>query len=190
VEKSAFFYPYPTLEPVHSCLSPITVEVRAPEHGPGGLLPDSLALVIFARPNSKAAPRKAFRRRRWLRVLAAFLLFAPLAVHALEPTTPLANYARQSWVMENGLLQNTIHALAQTSDGFIWLGTEVGLAPSTATTSPFTTETRPRRCPTPTSAAFLLPKTAPSGSAPATASPAGKTAPSPPSRRKTGCRET
>ncbi len=29
--------------------------------------------------------------------------------------------------MENGLPQNTIHALAQTSDGFIWLGTEVGL---------------------------------------------------------------
>ena len=29
--------------------------------------------------------------------------------------------------MENGLPQNTIHALAQTSDGFLWLGTEVGL---------------------------------------------------------------
>ena len=29
--------------------------------------------------------------------------------------------------MENGLPQNTIHALVQTSDGFIWLGTEVGL---------------------------------------------------------------
>ena len=29
--------------------------------------------------------------------------------------------------MENGLPQNTIHALAQTADGFLWLGTEVGL---------------------------------------------------------------
>ena len=46
---------------------------------------------------------------------------------ALEPTTPLAEYGRQSWVMENGLPQNTIHALAQTLDGYIWLGTEVGL---------------------------------------------------------------
>jgi ligand-binding sensor domain-containing protein len=45
----------------------------------------------------------------------------------LQPTTPLANYNRQSWVMENGLPQNTVQALAQTRDGFIWLGTEVGL---------------------------------------------------------------
>ena len=46
---------------------------------------------------------------------------------AVEPATPLASYGRQTWVMENGLPQNTIQALAQTRDGFIWLGTEVGL---------------------------------------------------------------
>jgi ligand-binding sensor domain-containing protein len=46
---------------------------------------------------------------------------------ALEPATPLAGYARQSWVMENGLPQNTVQAMTQTRDGFIWLGTEVGL---------------------------------------------------------------
>jgi len=46
---------------------------------------------------------------------------------ALEPSTPLANYGRQAWVMENGLPQNTVQALVQTKDGFVWLGTEVGL---------------------------------------------------------------
>ena len=46
---------------------------------------------------------------------------------ALEPSTPLASYGRQAWVMENGLPQNTVQALVQTQDGFIWLGTEVGL---------------------------------------------------------------
>ena len=46
---------------------------------------------------------------------------------ALEPSTPLANYGRQTWVMENGLPQNTVQALVQTRDGFVWLGTEVGL---------------------------------------------------------------
>jgi signal transduction histidine kinase/ligand-binding sensor domain-containing protein len=46
---------------------------------------------------------------------------------ALEPSTPLASYSRQTWVMENGLPQNTVQALLQTRDGFIWLGTEVGL---------------------------------------------------------------
>ena len=54
------------------------------------------------------------------------ILLGPGAV-ALEPTTPLANYNRQGWAIENGLPQNTIQALAQTTDGFLWLGTEVGL---------------------------------------------------------------
>ncbi len=46
---------------------------------------------------------------------------------ALEPSTSLASYGRQAWGMENGLPQNTVQALVQTKDGFVWLGTEVGL---------------------------------------------------------------
>jgi signal transduction histidine kinase/ligand-binding sensor domain-containing protein len=59
--------------------------------------------------------------------LSACLAGTSLVASALEPTTPLASFARQSWLMENGLPQNTVQALVQTDDGFIWLGTEVGL---------------------------------------------------------------
>ena len=59
--------------------------------------------------------------------LLSGVLGCVLIAAALEPTTPLASLARQSWVMENGLPQNTVQALLQTSDGFVWLGTEVGL---------------------------------------------------------------
>ncbi len=63
------------------------------------------------------------------RALAAWgLLGAALGGWALEPATPLAEYARQAWGMENGLPQDTVHALAQTRDGFVWVGTEAGLA--------------------------------------------------------------
>lgn len=55
------------------------------------------------------------------------LLAFAVAALALEPTTSLSSYGRQSWGMENGLPQNTVQALAQTPDGFVWLGTEVGL---------------------------------------------------------------
>jgi signal transduction histidine kinase/ligand-binding sensor domain-containing protein len=55
----------------------------------------------------------------------ALLLDAP--ARALVPTTPLSTMNRQSWVMENGLPQNTVHAIAQTADGYLWLGTEAGL---------------------------------------------------------------
>ena len=57
----------------------------------------------------------------------AMLFGCGFSAHALEPSTPLANYGRQTWVMENGLPQNTVQTLVQTKDGFIWLGTEVGL---------------------------------------------------------------
>jgi len=66
-------------------------------------------------------------RLRCAGLLAALLLGCGLPGHALEPTTPLANYSRQAWGMENGLPQNTVQALAQTKNGFIWLGTEAGL---------------------------------------------------------------
>jgi signal transduction histidine kinase/ligand-binding sensor domain-containing protein len=59
--------------------------------------------------------------------LIVFLFACTGWAPALEPTTPLANFGRQTWVMENGLPQNTVQVLAQTRDGFIWLGTEVGL---------------------------------------------------------------
>ena len=52
--------------------------------------------------------------------LAAGLLGAitvgvcPVAAWGLVPSTPLTNYGRQGWVMENGLPQNTVQALLQT----------------------------------------------------------------------------
>ena len=70
--------------------------------------------------NSKA------KAGRWL--AGALLACGALAAVGLQPTTALAGYGRQSWVMENGLPQNTVHALAQTRDGYLWLGTEAGLA--------------------------------------------------------------
>ena len=59
--------------------------------------------------------------------VAAMMLCCALSGAALEPSTALANFGRQAWGMENGLPQNTVQALAQTRDGFVWLGTEVGL---------------------------------------------------------------
>lgn len=47
---------------------------------------------------------------------------------AVDPATPLADLSTQAWVLENGLPQNTVPALAQTPDGFVWAGTEAGLA--------------------------------------------------------------
>jgi len=36
-------------------------------------------------------------------------------------------YSQKAWTSEDGLPQNSVHALAQTSDGYLWIGTDQGL---------------------------------------------------------------
>ncbi|MGB9181726.1 MAG: two-component regulator propeller domain-containing protein, partial [Pyrinomonadaceae bacterium] len=40
----------------------------------------------------------------------------------------LSEFSRDLWLTENGLPQNTVHAITQTKDGYIWIATEEGLA--------------------------------------------------------------
>jgi signal transduction histidine kinase/ligand-binding sensor domain-containing protein len=47
---------------------------------------------------------------------------------ALDPHKSLTQYSRTVWSQEHGLPQDTIRAIAQTTDGYLWLGTDEGLA--------------------------------------------------------------
>src|SRR5207248_4385833 len=47
---------------------------------------------------------------------------------ALNPRKSLGQYSRTVWNQQHGLPQDTITAIAQTSDGYLWLGTNEGLA--------------------------------------------------------------
>src|SRR5580693_6543399 len=47
---------------------------------------------------------------------------------ALNPSKALTQYSISHWTQEQGLPQNTIGAIAQTTDGYLWLGTDEGLA--------------------------------------------------------------
>ncbi len=46
---------------------------------------------------------------------------------ALDPQKSLSQYGHRSWQTDSGLPQNTVHAIAQTRDGYLWLATEGGL---------------------------------------------------------------
>ncbi len=75
-----------------------------------------------------AADKKFLARAMEGLCLAAALLCGNAPVRALDPSTPLADLSSQAWVLENGLPQNTVQALAQSSQGYVWVGTEAGLA--------------------------------------------------------------
>ena len=60
---------------------------------------------------------------------AGFVVLACMqGAFALDADRPITQYIQTSWTSESGLPQNSVHAVAQTSDGFLWFGTEEGLA--------------------------------------------------------------
>jgi ligand-binding sensor domain-containing protein len=55
-----------------------------------------------------------------------FLLSSPQTVSALDPARSLAQYHHTAWTFKDGMPPNTF-AIAQTPDGFLWLGSTTGL---------------------------------------------------------------
>jgi signal transduction histidine kinase/ligand-binding sensor domain-containing protein len=58
--------------------------------------------------------------------LAALLCLPP--AWGLDPYKGLTQYSRTAWTQEQGLPQDTVRAIAQTADGYLWIGTDDGLA--------------------------------------------------------------
>jgi ligand-binding sensor domain-containing protein len=61
------------------------------------------------------------------RVLLCLLVFACLDAYALDPSKALTQSLLTIWQTGQGLPQNTVFAIRQTRDGYLWLGTEEGL---------------------------------------------------------------
>jgi signal transduction histidine kinase/ligand-binding sensor domain-containing protein len=47
---------------------------------------------------------------------------------ALDPTQPAGSYIRTAFTVEDGLPSNVVNAIVQTRNGFLWIGTDAGLA--------------------------------------------------------------
>ncbi|HMG01901.1 MAG TPA: two-component regulator propeller domain-containing protein, partial [Edaphobacter sp.] len=62
------------------------------------------------------------RAIRWLPVL---LLVLPSLFASAKAAS---NLGHQSWTTENGLPQNSVHAIFQSRDGYLWIATEGGIA--------------------------------------------------------------
>jgi signal transduction histidine kinase/ligand-binding sensor domain-containing protein len=74
--------------------------------------------------------RQAPNALPWLRfwaVLGLVCLLSTAAQASLDPTKAITQFIYQSWQSEQGLPENSVSAIAQTKDGYLWLGTENGL---------------------------------------------------------------
>ena len=64
--------------------------------------------------------------KRALIALSLMLVCGPTA-SALDPALDINQYAHTAWLFREGFAQGRVNAIAQTSDGYLWLGTEFGL---------------------------------------------------------------
>ena len=68
--------------------------------------------------------------RRWLLRCAIAGLAAvcfSVSASAVDPTRTVSQYLHDSWGTERGWPGGSITAIAQTSDGYLWIGTDKGL---------------------------------------------------------------
>jgi signal transduction histidine kinase len=70
--------------------------------------------------------RWASRTPGWL--LGTLLVLQPAAAHGLDPARLITQYGLDVWLTRDGLPQNSVKAIVQTRDGYLWLGTWGGLA--------------------------------------------------------------
>ena len=66
------------------------------------------------------------RRKQAVCVLGLVTLVCRCAF-ALNPALDVSEYAHTAWKVRDGFVRGTIGAIAQTPDGYLWLGTEFGL---------------------------------------------------------------
>jgi signal transduction histidine kinase/ligand-binding sensor domain-containing protein len=73
---------------------------------------------------------KKHEQRQSLGILGLLLLsilFGCPSASALDPRLDISQYAHTSWRIRDGFTKGIINSIAQTPDGYLWLGTEFGL---------------------------------------------------------------
>src|SRR4030095_14185484 len=58
--------------------------------------------------------------------VAILLAYCPSAF-GLDPSLDISQFAHTAWRVHDGFAKGFIYAIAQTPDGYLWLGTEFGL---------------------------------------------------------------
>src|SRR5580693_549140 len=69
---------------------------------------------------------RGHRQRRAV-VALGILLACCRCAFALNPSLDISQYAHTAWKIRDGFTKGAIYSIAQTPDGYLWLGTEFGL---------------------------------------------------------------
>ena len=91
------------------------------------LTADSVGATTGARFARAAASQSIMSIRKWITTAAIGCLLTPAPASALDPTVRLTQYRHTAWRVQDGSFASAPNAIAQTADGYIWIGTGAGL---------------------------------------------------------------
>jgi ligand-binding sensor domain-containing protein/signal transduction histidine kinase len=96
------------------------------------VIPDLLRLVWMLKAACGGCRLERTIEGVWVRAVRGLVLSMGLACALNAPASGLAtgtpeNYTARVWQTQDGLPQQTVQAVAQTQDGFLWIGTTGGL---------------------------------------------------------------
>jgi signal transduction histidine kinase/ligand-binding sensor domain-containing protein len=81
-------------------------------------------------PSARREPEEHGGRRETLRAVVCVSFSALLFAHAaggLDPNTALTQYGHTAWRVRDGYFAGPPSSIAQTQEGFLWIGTQAGL---------------------------------------------------------------
>ena len=74
-----------------------------------------------------ATSRSGWRNSALLVIAATLVLYLAVATYAIDPTRKMSQYIHDAWGSERNFPGGQVYAIAQTTDGYLWMGTENGL---------------------------------------------------------------
>src|ERR1039458_2548513 len=104
--------------------------VRRQNHNQSVKLADEMSVEVHLETLSLRAP--------WIRLVAAAVLLAAPGM-ALDPRQAITQYLQSVWATDAGLPQTSVFSIAQTTDGYVWVGPNRGWRVSMAYASRFST---------------------------------------------------
>jgi hypothetical protein len=83
--------------------------------------------VVLADNSDMSMTFPCLSTARATRFALVILCLTTSPAHALDPHRAITQYVHDVWYAKDGLPQNSVHAIVQTRDGYLWFGTEEGL---------------------------------------------------------------
>src|SRR5258707_511061 len=87
-----------------------------------------LALSPLERRRANFTPKAEWLNiPHWHLLCLLLSLFAVNTVSAVNSTRHISQYAHTAWRIQDGVFSGAPNAITQTTDGYVWIGTQAGL---------------------------------------------------------------